>query len=65
MVVQEIPAIRDFTIRDPCYFVILFQVPILWIPHQIMKNKCKKKSSEFFSENFRFLYFLLHILMFH
>ena len=36
MVVQEIPAIRDFTIRDPCYFVILFQVPILWIPRHFM-----------------------------
>jgi hypothetical protein len=27
--IQGIPAIRDFTIRDPLYFVIQFQASIL------------------------------------
>ena len=44
-VLQGIPAIRDFRIRDSCYFVILFQALISWIPchFMIFKKKFKKK----------------------
>ena len=43
---QGIPAFRDFTIRDPLYFVIQFQASISWIPHHfmILKKKIKKKN---------------------
>ena len=34
--IQGIPAFRDFTIRDPRYFVILFQASISWIPLHFM-----------------------------
>ena len=49
--IQGIPAFRDFTIRDPLYFVIQFQASILWIPYHfmILKKKSKKK---FFFWNF-------------
>ena len=34
--IQGIPAFCDFTIRDPCYIVILFQASILRIPLHFM-----------------------------
>ena len=42
---QGIPAFRDFTIRDPRYFVILFQASIRDFER---KNQKKKKKSEIF-----------------
>ena len=46
--IQEIPAFRDFTIRDPLYFVIQFQASILWIPLHFMILKKKSKKTIFF-----------------
>ena len=60
--IQEIPAFRDFTIRDPRYFVILFQASISWIPPHFMILKKKKKKN---SENFvGFLFFLLFLFIY-
>ena len=47
---QEVPAFRDFTIRKPRYFVILFQASISWIPRNFVILEVKNKS-EIFSEN--------------
>ena len=47
MIVQEIPAFRDFTIRDPRHFVILFEAKF----HDF-EEKIQKKF--FFSENYFF-----------
>ena len=58
---QGIPSFRDFTIRDPRYFVILFQASISWIPLHFMilkKNSKKIFFSEIFLEKFQiFNYF--------
>ena len=52
---QGIPAFRDFTIRDPLYFVIQFQALNSWIPlhFTILKKKIKKKKKilDFFLQN--------------
>ena len=55
---QEIPAFRDFTIRDPLYFVIQFQASIHGFEEKKSKKK-KKKNRIFFSEIFleKFLIF--------
>ena len=39
LVIQEIPAFRDFTIRDPRYFVIIFQAKF----HDFKEKNPKKK----------------------
>ena len=49
--IQGIPAFRDFTIRDPRYFVILFQASISWF----WAKKSKKKI--FFQKIFGFFFF--------
>jgi hypothetical protein len=41
--IQGIPAFRDFTIRDPRYFVILFQAFL-----KKKEKRKKKKKSELF-----------------
>ena len=51
-IVQGIPAFRDFTIRDPLYFVIQFQALNLWIPLHFMILKKKIPKKNFFSEIF-------------
>ena len=47
LAIQGIPAFRDFTIRDPRYFVILFEAKF----HDFEEKNPKKI---FFSENFFF-----------
>ena len=48
--VQGIPAFRDFTIRDPRYFVIMFQAKF----HDFKEKNSKEKK---FLEKFFFLEF--------
>ena len=49
----EAPAFHDFRIRDPHYFVILFQASILWIPHHFMiLNKKRKKKCKIYRNFF-------------
>ena len=61
--IQGIPAFRDFTIRDPLYFVIQFQALNSWIPlhFMILKKKSKKKNPKIFQKNFFFAFFLVKI----
>ena len=40
---QGIPAFRDFTIRDPRYFVILFEAKIHDFEEKNLKKKSEKK----------------------
>ena len=54
---QEVPTFRDFTIRDPRYFVILFSAPICENPRHFVILQKKKKKSGFFLENFIFFFF--------
>ena len=60
-IIQGIPAFRDFTIRDPRYFVILFWA--LFLDFEEKNPKKKFFRDFFFSENF-FGIFLLFILLF-
>ena len=49
LAIQGIPAFRYFTIRDPRYFVNLFQATISWIPlHFMVLKKNSKKKKIFF-----------------
>ena len=59
--IQEIPAFRDFTIRDPRHFVILFEAKF----HDFEEKNPKKKF--FFSEFFfsDFLAFFLFLILFY
>ena len=41
--IQGIPAFRDFTIRDPQYFVIWFQAIFREIPRHFVIFEAKKK----------------------
>ena len=62
--IQGIPAFRDFTIHNPCYSVILFQAPILWITRHfmILKKKIQKQKFRiFFCEKISDFNFLLHL----
>ena len=44
---QGIPSFRDFIIRDPRYFLILYHASISWIPHYfiILKKKTRTLQS--------------------
>ena len=54
--IQEIPTFRDFTIRDPRYFVILF-----WALFHDFKEK---KSKNFFFSDFFFFFFFSEFFFF-
>ena len=55
---QEVPTFRDFTIRDPRYFVILFSAPICENPrHFVILQKKKKIRGFFWKISFFFSFF--------
>ena len=56
--IQGIPVFRDFTIRDPRYFVNLFQASISWIPLYFMILSKKIQKNFFFLEKFLDFFFL-------
>ena len=65
--IQEVPAFRDFTIRDPRYFVILFRAPIHENPRRFVilkRNLQKEKFGGGFFWKFS-CFFLLLCIIFH
>ena len=61
IIVQEVPAFRDFRIRDPRYFVIWFWALISCNPRHFVISKTNKKNNyeNFTKMQFFFCQFLV------